>query len=562
MAQSMSLDPVRRRVVTTTTFGGTFAVALLSALAASRKITWPAPQFQRDPVRFFRQILGIDPWDKQIEIIEAVRDHDRVAVSGGRKVSKTCNIGGLAFWWYACFDAAQVILTSAGARQINRIIWREIRMMFARSGRCLECVLAAEADPKRRIPRPCPHSQVLDGDMHLQAQGGLHSPDFREITGFTANDAEQAQGVSGRNLLYLTDESTGIDDVIFHAIIGNMAGGGKIAMFANPTRTEGFFFDAFNNDSNGWHKITVASTDSPNVRAGKTIIRGLATREYIENAKRDWGEDSPLYLVHVLGKFATKEDGKILSLHSISESQKSWDDVATDPEYRDEGRLFIGVDPAGDTGLGDESAFAVRRGKRVISIEAERGLTDEAHLVKTLSLISIHRRPREEKPVVVLDREGKIGWDVYCAFLRWIEKNPDAIVLIPFRGSDAPRQQDIYGLQRDEAWADFATWIRDGGMIPPDAKLAKDLHAPSWYFGNKGKQRVTPKEDLRKILGRSPDRGDAVVLSCWEATPYALGIVEEPTPQQGPSTEDIQAQDPYAWERLMDPYGGLRAFER
>jgi phage terminase large subunit len=554
--------PRRQGGSTTSTFGGTFAAALLSAIAQSHRIMWPSPVYRDDPVRFFREILSVDPWDRQIEVIEAVRDHDRVAVSGGRKVSKSCNIGGLALWWYASFDAAQVILTSAGARQINAILWRELKMMFARSGRCLECVLAMQADSKKRIPRPCQHSQVLDGNMHELAQSGLKSNDFREITGFSANDPVAAQGVSGQHLLYLTDESTGIDDAIFHAIIGNMAGGGKLAMFSNPTKCDGFFFDAFDKkETNGWKCITVSSTDSPNVRAGKTVIRGLATREYIENAKRDWGEDSPLYIVHVLGRFAAKEEGKVISLHLIAQSQRDWADAAADTEYRDEGRLFIGVDPAGDSGLGDESAFAARRGQRVFLLETERGLSAEAHLVRVLHLISSNKRPRELPPVVVLDREGKVGFDVYCKFLEYLQKNEGAFILVPFRGSDAPRQPDIYGTQRDEAWSDCSQWIRNGGMIPPSGKLTKELHAPSWFFGQKGRQKVTPKEDLRKMLGRSPDSADAVILSCWEATPIALGIVEEPSQQDAPTTEDIQRSDPYSWERTMDPYGGLRAFE-
>ena len=37
---------------------------------------------------FFREILGVEPWAKQIEILEAVRDSSRVAVKSGHKVSK------------------------------------------------------------------------------------------------------------------------------------------------------------------------------------------------------------------------------------------------------------------------------------------------------------------------------------------------------------------------------------------------------------------------------------------------------------------------------------------
>ena len=182
-------------------------------------------------------------------------------------------------------------------------------------------------------------------------------------------------------------------------------------------------------------------------------------------------------------------------------------------------------------------------------------------MTRVLLIISHNKRPREDPPVVVLDREGKVGFDVYTKFLAYLQAHENAFILIPFRGSDAPRQPDIYGTQRDESWADAAQWIRDGGRVPPDGKLTKELHAPSWFFGQKGRQKITPKEELRKMLARSPDRGDAVVLSCWEATPVALGIVDAPGQAPTQTTEDVQRQDPYSWERMMDPYGGIRAFE-
>lgn len=48
--------------------------------------------------------------------------------------------------------------------------------------------------------------------------------------------------------------------------------------------------------------------------------------------------------------------------------------------------------------------------------------------------------------------------------------------------------------------------------LPPDTQLLKDLTAPLWSFSGKAIQ-VEPKELTKKRIGRSPDRGDAVILA-------------------------------------------------
>lgn len=49
---------------------------------------WPNPIYAPSPTRFAHEILGVELAPKQVEIIEAIRDHKRVAVRGGRKVGK------------------------------------------------------------------------------------------------------------------------------------------------------------------------------------------------------------------------------------------------------------------------------------------------------------------------------------------------------------------------------------------------------------------------------------------------------------------------------------------
>lgn len=54
--------------------------------------------------------------------------------------------------------------------------------------------------------------------------------------------------------------------------------------------------------------------------------------------------------------------------------------------------------------------------------------------------------------------------------------------------------------------------------LPPDQKLRADLCAPKWFYV-KGGIRIELKEELVKRIGRSPDRGDAVVMANIDTVP-------------------------------------------
>lgn len=505
----------RKRRATSTTIGGDFA-GELRARAEKRTHSWPSARYRTRPVEFCHEVLGSSPWSKQIEILEAVRDHKRVAVASGHKVGKSNTAAKVALWFYASFDDARVVMSSTTARQVEAILWRELRMEVARSGRCVDCK-KAELEL-----RPCPHSALLDGELNELARSGLKSEDFREIVGFTAREAEAVAGVSGKNLLYIIDEASGVPDVIFEAIEGNRAGGARILLLGNPTRTEGEFYEAFSSKSDLYKTFTVSSEESPNVVEDREVIPGLATREWVEEKKIEWGEDSPIYRVRVKGLFALHEDGKILSLHLVSQAQRRWEET----EAR--GRFQLGIDPAGPGLGGDETAMAGRRGLKMTSLVTFRGLSDEGHVAHAMGILAENRQPGDERPLIVVDREGPDGWKVYSALQgmseRYRRDPARAFDVVGVRASDgASRQPRLYDRARDELWANGAAWLREGGALLDDDKLTKELHAPRWEQQVNGKLKVTPKRELRKELKRSPDRADAFLLSVWEPSSYHVG---------------------------------------
>ena len=523
-------------------FSDTLAAAIHEAQLYATRVRFPSPLYRKRPVSFFDEVLGVAPWAKQREIIEAVRDYDRVAVCSGHKCGKSSVAAGVALWYFCSFADARVVMTSTTSRQVDQILWRELRMMRSRSGRCLAC---KAADPEGlRIPRPCPHSTLIEGEQGELARTGLKSSDFREIVGFTAREAEAVAGISGRHLLYIVDEASGVADEIFEAIEGNRAGGAKILLLSNPTKNSGEFFKAFTTKANLYKTIRMSSEETPNAVSGEDTIPGLATRAWIEEKKTEWGEDSPLYKVRIKGEFALAEEGRIFSVHVIEQAEQRW---AATP---DTGLLYLGVDPAGESGKGDESMFAPRRGLKLLGLYGRRGLTAEAHVAHILRMLEDLRLPRE-KPVVVIDREGTVGIPLFRLLTDYLAQNPGAFELVGVRSSDrAVRMPQLYDRIRDELAANLEAWFRDGGAIVEDVRLAAELHMLEWKEQQSGRLKLTPKDLIRKELGRSPDRYDALSLACWEP----LSLRDAPLSAQHVVSKETQHYQP---EVAIDPYGGL-----
>lgn len=530
---------------------GSIVELVRAEVTAATRVRFPSPFFQKQPVEFFRKVLGVEPWAKQIEVIEMVRDHDRVAVASGHKIGKSNLAAGLALWFYCSYEDARAILSSTTSRQVDQILWRELMMMRARSGRCVQC---KHDDPDGLIiKRPCPHSAMIEGDLGMLARTGLKSDDFREVVGFTAREAEAVQGVSGRNLLYILDEASGIPDAIFDGVEGNRAGGAKALLLGNPTRNEGEFFEAFYSKSAFYKTIRISSEESPNVVANRIVIPGLATREWIEAKREEWGEDSPLYRVRVKGQHALNESGRIFNLHTIALAEQRWHDT---PEA---GLLFIGLDPAGESGTGDECMFAMRRGLKLLALRGFRGLTEEQTLIQLLVLIAEFKLPRET-PVVVLDREGAIGNKILILLRAYEADHTAAFRVTTVRASDgAIRKPKIYDRLRDELVGNLEQWFRDGGAIVEDVKLEKELHTLEWSQTLRGgRLKATDKKAIRKLIQRSPDRLDALALSVWE--PSSL-VGEDDLSAAAQHAIAAEVGSVYAGTGF-DPYAGADTWRR
>lgn len=515
--------------------------------------------FPDDPVGFAREVLGFMPWSRQLEILQAVAEYHRVAVVSGHKVGKSTSYAILALWFYCSFPNARVVITATTDNQVNGIIWREIKRLVRGA----------------RIPIPGADR------IAIRALTGLTDPEtLSEIRGYTAKEAEAIAGVSGAYVMYLVDEASGVEDFIFQAIEGNRAGGNAwVLLCSNPTKADGEFFEAFHSKSReaigdaGYYTIHIESTESPNCtgewqhleewkessrgagdwawRKRTKRIPGLATPEWVNEKRREWGVDSPQYQIRVVGSFVIAEAAKLFQLALLEAAEERW--KATEAA----GRLVIGCDPAGDGDQGDESAFCPRRGKRVLELRFRRGISPAEHLEELRDIIRVAQAegaPKNPRPLVNCESEGEASWKVYV-FLREHADRTGEFELQRMRTSSAAvREPHVYDRLRDEAWAVARAWMREGGAIPTIPQLRKDLHAPEFSSTLQGKLKLTPKRELKKQLGRSPDGGDAFVLSCWVPRRFAEGAEHAPAPVIAAPTNVYDAAE--LEQVSYDPYAG------
>lgn len=460
---------------------------------------------KRDPVTFAKEVCGLRLWKRQEDFLSAVRDHDRVTVTSGHKTGKSTSFAVLA-WWFTCDPderpGARVPMTSASARQVKKILWREIRAMWRRAAK---------------------RGYFLGPEPALDPETGVQWDDGREIFGFTARDPEKAAGTSGAWLLFLLDEASGIPEEIFEAIEGNRAGGAKVVLASNPTQQSGEFYESHHAKRRFYRALEISSEDAAAV---DPPIPGLASRGWIEEKREEWGEDSPLYLVRVKGRFAPQASDSVIGLGLVLDAVERGRE---DPAESD-APLCVGFDVArfGD----DETILAPRRGSRVyplIPITAGDGPDTAARALLALADAGV-LRPLE-LPRLIVDANG-VGASVYDALVR----REDCEALAVNTAVAASKADDYINL-RAELHFQFREWLKTGAL-PEDDRLQSELVAPKYTIAAKNRIQVESKDEIRKRLRRSPDRADAVMLSI-----YAPSVIRGPVPEPPPH---IDTGDPTA----------------
>jgi hypothetical protein len=459
----------------------TTATPMRDARAQARELL---TRYRDNPVRFAREVLGVRVWKRQADVLNAVVKHARVSVRSGHKTGKSTSAAILALWWVCTRRRGRVIMTSATYRQIKSILWKELRRILRGA--------------------PFPVGGVLADDPET----GLQFEDGREILGFSAKDPEKVAGFSGPEMLFIMDEASGIPEPIFEAVEGNRAAGARVAMFSNPTQTSGTFYDSHNGSREFWYPIHISSRESPNVVEGRVIIPGLAGREWVEEKLAEWGQDSAMFQVRVEGNFPKQGSNAIIALGLVEAALARFAELPDD-----DGPLEIGLDVAefGD----DDSVLIARRGRKVYDPECWHGLDAVQLAGKVLAYVREYRALDGEIATVKVDVVG-VGAGVasilgqHAKEIRVVRVNASATPTVDEHAVGKLKNM------RAQLWVGLRDWLKTGGM-PSDGRLEAELVAPLYFFDVGGRLQVEAKAEIRKRLGRSTDRADALALAVLPA---------------------------------------------
>jgi len=430
---------------------------------------------KRDPVGWSRRVLGISPWTRQSEVMQLLRDNDRVAVKSGHAVGKSFVSAAVALWYSECHVPSYVITTSSAWTNVEKTTWPEIRKM------------------KRYAPYDL-GGRMLDTEWKRGIQWGIFSvsPDRPEnFSGFR----------TPHGVLVIIDEASAIEPDIMEAILGlTMSGESKILMIGNPLRPQGPFYDAFNSKS--WAAMTISSYDVPNVIQGRPIIPGLCTRERIEERAGEWGRDSAAFKSRVLGEFPDSAEDMLVPL--------SWIEAAFAREYPaaiDGPSLCMGADIAREGG--DRIVFLVRDAYAVrhMEIHQHKSLMDTAGRI-----IAVAKEHGVSAERVLIDDVGMGGG--VTDRLRELD-----VAVTPVNFGHAAKDKIRFANTRAEAYWRVREWLdptQSGtpGAIPSEHKaLGYEVTIPQTGYTSAGQIKIEPKDAIKKRLGRSPDLADALALT-------------------------------------------------
>jgi len=481
-------------------------------------------RYVSDPVAFVREVLGFEPWSKQIETMLSVRDHPRTAVRACHGVGKTAVAARIALWFLATHPHSRVITTAPTFTQVEQLVWREIRGAVAG---------AHARGAASQFPTPNRTSLEL-------------APDWFAL-GLSTNEPERFQGHHADDLLLIVDEASGVDDGIFEAAEGFLtAEGAKALLIGNPTRIGGQFHRAFTKERARWSQIHISAFDSPNLTGEKVppeVARALVTKAWVEEAEQAWGEPSPSYQTRVRGEFASESDHDLIPYALILAAQKR----ALEP-----GPKVYGADIARS---GDRSIVYKNAGGRVRLV---RELPHQDLMRTTGDLIAIKRADPFGAPMVI--DIGGLGAGVID---RLQEQN---VPHFPFNGAlrASGRNRPVSAVASSELYlnarAETHCAMQDAfvrGLIdldPSDRELEAQLSSLRFDHNSRGAIRIESKDDMRKRGLPSPDRSDAVSMT------FALGNAWRPrtVPTRRSELEDLVRRAEAAQAFASSPESRMR----
>jgi len=429
-----------------------------------------------------REVRGFQPWGKQCEMSNAL-------VKDRRVLGFTCNGAGKSTWlaeqvlWFmSTRNNARVVATAGVGAQV-RSLWRKVR--------------GAHAGSRRKLPG-APLMQKWELGPEWVAEG-LTADAEESLQGYhswtNTPDKVQEPGDDG-GLLAIIDEASGVDAWVFNAMRGYMTTPNTYwAVMGNPNKPGTEFHEA--SLRGNWSRFQISAFDVP---------EHILSRDWIEDQRKYWGEDSPQYQVRVLGQFP--ETGGDFLVFPMSYFEAT---AEIHPKQHD--GFHMGVDVA--RGNSDRNVIVITFDCRVIYTEAFHSASLMTVVKRVEAVATKYGVPFENVHIDVIG----LGAGVVDR-LREKGKYVDGV---DFGGTplyDWPtlvgRDAKMLNRRAELYWVARQALNEDRASVPEAYRRSiwKEANLIQFEVMGNGKVKIEPKDKIRKRFeGQSPDFADAWVMT-------------------------------------------------
>lgn len=425
----------------------------------------------------------------------------RFSVRAGHGVGKTTVEAWLILWFVLFYRNLKVPVTANSQDQLKDVVWAEVARWHRELPGFLKDMIEVAAE--RVFIKADP-----EGAFAVARTARPERP-------------EALQGFHAETLAFFIEEASGIEEIIFETAGGALSSAYSwVFMFANPTRTSGYFYKSHHENRASWRCYHIPCSLSSRVDPNYAVEKAA-----------EYGIDSNVYRVRVLGEFPLSEDDAVIPLGLIEAA------VARDVSPSESGIVW-GLDVAR---FGDDSTSLVkRRGNMLLERSREWKKCD---LMQTAGIIAKEyaETPLEKRPSAInVDVIGMGGGVVDR--LRELG--------LPVRGINvaeaASSSPERFMRLRDELWWKARDWFDSRAVtMPNDAALIGELVGPKYKVESSGKLKVESKDDMKKRGIKSPNRADAFCLT-FAGGDFVLETRRHTAIQQ---YDPFQVEDRVAYER-------------
>ena len=354
-------------------------------------------------------------------------------------------------------------MTGPTSRQVDDIVWNEIR--------------SAYGSARNKLP----------GRLFRTSRYEVDEQSF--ALGFATNSPYNLQGFHSPNLLVVITEAHAVRQDDMDAI--RRLNPTRLLMTGNPFVSEGVFYESHHSRRDLYETVQISAYDTPNVKEQRVVVPGMITVQDIADRKEEWGEDSPLYIGSVLGKFPDNLDDVVVPLWAATEAAKR--------ELTPRGPVVVACDVAR---FGHDKTVAVRREGSVARIVWRVRGHDTMSIAGYLKSYC----DREDVDALVVDDTG-VGGGVVD---RLREVKLAGTRLVPFIAGEKADAETYFVNRAAEVWWAMRKSYLSGDLdTDDDAALIGQVSSRKFSWESDGRIRLQSKEHMH----RSPDEADALAMT-------------------------------------------------